>query len=103
MAVQASIDLPSNGTFLDIGANLGYYSLLFAHKGYKVIAVEPMTRNRRAIEASLCLNPDLRGRVTVIPAALVAPDEVAGRHCVIRSTNLAANIGNGYLKCGASD
>merc|ERR1719221_2595412 len=59
-----------------------------------------MTRNRAAIEASLCMNPQLRDRVTVVPAALVAPDEVAGNRCVIRSTNYKINIGNGYLSCG---
>lgn len=103
MASNAGITLPKNGTFLDIGANLGYYSLLFAHKGYKVIAVEPMTRNRQAIEASLCLNPALKALVTVVAAALVAPEEVEGTRCVVKSTNEAINVGNGYLTCGVSN
>lgn len=91
---------PQRGTFLDIGANLGYYSLLFAKQGYNVVAVEPMTRNRHAIEGSLCLNPQLRSRITVVPAALVALDDAATTSCIIRSTNDDINIGNGQLKCG---
>jgi len=92
--------LPQTGTMLDIGANIGDYTMLFASRGYHVIAVEPMTRNRRAMEATLCLNPELKDKVTIVPAALVAPNEVADRRCVIKSTNYDINIGNGYLTCG---
>ena len=31
-------------TFLDVGGNLGYYSLVFAKSGFDVITVEPMSR-----------------------------------------------------------
>jgi len=99
-AMREKVSLPEKGTMLDIGANIGDYTLLFASKGYDVIAVEPMTRNREALQASLCLNPEFKERVKVVPAALVAPDEVAGRRCIIRSTNTKINIGNGFLKCG---
>ena len=59
------VELPRPGTFLDIGANLGFYTLLFAQHGYSVLAVEPMLLNRKAIETSLCLNPQFMssGRV----------------------------------------
>jgi FkbM family methyltransferase len=95
------MSLPEKGTLLDIGANIGDYTLLFASRGYNVIAVEPMTRNRAALQASLCLNPEFKDRVKVVPAALVAPDEVQGRRCIIKSTNYEINVGNGYLTCGA--
>merc|ERR1719321_2101435 len=67
MAARSGAFLPTGGTLLDIGANLGYYTLLFASKGYKVIAVEPMTHNRVALETSLCINPGLKGLVTIVP------------------------------------
>lgn len=98
--MRGKLSLPQTGTLLDIGANIGDYTMLFASKGYKVIAVEPMTRNRRAMEATLCLNPEFKKLVTIVPAALVAPDEVKDRKCVIKSTNYDINIGNGYLTCG---
>eukprot|EP00747_Dinoflagellata_sp_TGD_P167463 gnl/TRDRNA2_/TRDRNA2_191922_c0_seq1.p1 gnl/TRDRNA2_/TRDRNA2_191922_c0~~gnl/TRDRNA2_/TRDRNA2_191922_c0_seq1.p1 ORF type:complete len:291 (-),score=28.67 gnl/TRDRNA2_/TRDRNA2_191922_c0_seq1:169-1041(-) len=87
-----------NSTFLDIGANIGYYSLLFAHKGWNVIAIEPMVNNRRAFEASLCLNPHLRDRITIIPIALGSPHDANSSRCVIQSQD--HNIGDGVLTCG---
>mmetsp|Transcript_8617 Transcript_8617/g.15469 ORF Transcript_8617/g.15469 Transcript_8617/m.15469 type:complete len:329 (-) Transcript_8617:24-1010(-) len=102
-AAAMQTQLPTNGTFVDIGANIGYYSMLFAHAGFNVLAFEPMTRNRAAIEGTLCLHPELRSRVKVIPAALVAPEEVDKTRCVIRSTNYEVNIGNGFLKCGSPE
>eukprot|EP00746_Dinoflagellata_sp_MGD_P140203 gnl/MRDRNA2_/MRDRNA2_73494_c0_seq1.p1 gnl/MRDRNA2_/MRDRNA2_73494_c0~~gnl/MRDRNA2_/MRDRNA2_73494_c0_seq1.p1 ORF type:complete len:326 (-),score=48.27 gnl/MRDRNA2_/MRDRNA2_73494_c0_seq1:35-1012(-) len=91
--------LPQSGTFLDVGANVGYYSLLFARRGYHVLAVEPMTTNRRAMEASLCLNPDLRQFITIVPVAL---GSLAETHmvCRVKSTNAQINVGNGYMVCG---
>jgi len=99
-SMKGKMSLPKKGTLLDIGANIGDYTMLFASKGYNVIAVEPMTRNRAAMQGSLCLNPQFKDRVTIVPAALVAPDEVADKRCVIRSTNYNINIGNGFLTCG---
>jgi len=99
-AAKVGASLPAQGTFLDIGANIGYYTMTFAHAGYNVIAVEPMARNRAAMEGTLCLNPELRSRVKIVPVALVQPDEVNRTKCVIKSTNYNINIGNGALTCG---
>ena len=68
---SAAAVLPRPSTFLDIGANLGYYTLLFAQYGHDVLAVEPMAYNRNALAASLCLNPTLASRITLVAAALV--------------------------------
>jgi len=100
LAARGHTSFAQNFTFLDIGANLGYYTMLFASRGHKVLAVEPMTRNRRALEGSLCLNPHLKDLVQIVPAALVARNEVLDMRCVIRSTNYNVNIGNGFLSCG---
>ena len=92
-------DLPAeNRTFLDVGANMGYYSLLMAQAGYTSIAVEAMGHNRRAIQASRCLNPHLAARVTIVAAALAAPLDVGKGPCVAFS--LRRNSGNGRLICG---
>jgi FkbM family methyltransferase len=50
-------------TFYDIGANVGYYSFLFAASGYNVIAFEPEKSNCALFLASMCLNPNLNHRI----------------------------------------
>ena len=84
-------------TFLDIGANLGFFSLMFAARGDRVIAVEPMSSNRRALEATLCRNPDLASRVIIVATALGARERSGS--CVVRS-HATQNLGNGLLECG---
>lgn len=76
-------------TFVDLGENIGFISLLFAHHGFDVISVE----------ASLCLNPHLAHRVTRVPAALV--DVIsANMSCVVRTRSAFTGgmaMGNGKL------
>jgi len=88
------------GTFLDIGSNLGYFSLQFASAGWSVLAVEPMSHNRRAISLSMCVNPDVGARIRLISTALTSPASSDGGACILRSSD-ATNIGNGHLSCGA--
>lgn len=106
LARLAGTTPPAHATvFLDIGANLGFYSLLFAKFGYQVVAMEPMYQNRRAINASLCLNPDLRERVRVLPVAIGHPGAISGASadsavtCIVRSST-NKNLGNGIMECG---
>ena len=54
----------NGGSVLDVGANLGYYSLLAASLGCRVVAWEPVPRFRAYLLASVALNR-LAHRVTV--------------------------------------
>lgn len=91
--------VPAAGrTFLDIGANMGFYTFLFAAAGFDVIALEPLAHNRRAIEATLCLNPALARRVNLVPVALGTPRSES-EACVIESSTVN-NRGNGVMRCG---
>ena len=86
--------------FLDIGANIGYYSLLFAHFGYRSIAIEPMARNLAAINASLCRSSRLSSRISVVPSA-AGGSRVGTERCIIRTRRgVRNNRGNGVLRCG---
>jgi FkbM family methyltransferase len=47
---------------LDIGANVGWHSVVAAALGFTVLAFEPMDRNVACIRRTLCENPDMRKR-----------------------------------------
>ncbi|MDB5237427.1 MAG: FkbM family methyltransferase [Parcubacteria group bacterium] len=54
--VAASIREMKEGTFLDIGANIGYFSLMAASLGRNVIAFEPSKREVDRMERNIRLN-----------------------------------------------
>ena len=99
-ADQLTGALPQSGqkprTAIDIGANIGFYSILFAAAGYDVIAIEPMALNRAALNATLCLNHGFQQRVQVAPFALISPKQL-GMECHVRARE--PNIGNGVMIC----
>ena len=100
MLKRAGVVTPPHGRFLDIGTNVGWYSLMYAQAGWDVIAVEPMTRNRLALAVSLCLNPALRSRIATISAAMVASPEIAAStSCIVKANNY--NYGNGKVSCSS--
>jgi FkbM family methyltransferase len=59
--------LHSGDLFVDVGANIGIYTLLIASHGCDVIAVEPARDARRLLEVNLRLNGL---NATIVPAAL---------------------------------
>ena len=84
------------GIFVDVGANLGYFSLLMAQAGWQSIAIEAMAHNRRAIELSKCLNPHLD--IRLLAAAVGSPSDRAKGPCI--GFSQARNVGNAKFVCG---
>lgn len=82
------------GDIVDIGANVGWYSFLFAQAGYTVHAFEALPSNVQLLNASICANPGLKGQLQIHPVALGAAS--VGSCKVYSSIN---NIGNGSLCC----
>ena len=60
--------LPERGVVWDVGANVGFYSLLAARKAAKVIAFEPLPENLAYLHRHVELNR-LEERIEVCPAA----------------------------------
>lgn len=58
-----------NVTFVDIGANIGWFALNVAAAGYRVIAVEPFEKNLQLLNWSTWAN-DLRDKILIIPSGL---------------------------------
>lgn len=53
------------GAFIDVGANIGSFSLAAAHAGRQVLSIEPSRHNVRKIAQTMALNPELTGNWTV--------------------------------------
>jgi FkbM family methyltransferase len=83
----------SPGHMLDIGGNIGYFTLAFAQAGWKVTTFEPMANNLELIRASLCRNPQLAARVHVNWFGLGTTSKVC-RMMVPKD-----NIGDGFANC----
>ncbi|MBI3159668.1 MAG: FkbM family methyltransferase [Chloroflexi bacterium] len=86
--LQAALrDLARPGmTAYDVGAHIGYISLLLARAvspSGRVFAFEPLPANLERLQANLTLNPDIRN-VTVIPAA--AGDQTGTVHFLLHES-----------------
>jgi hypothetical protein len=91
------LDLPrSEVYFIDIGANLGTFSLGVAAAGFKVIAIEAMSVNQFALSMSLCANKGMSESVTLLRVAL--GKEAA--QCTVFSAK--HNVLDGTIRCGES-
>jgi len=91
------LDVPKKegASFCDLGANSGYYSMIAAHLGYHVTAVEADPRNARLLR----LNSRTCGRRFLVREGVVG---TKGRPVMIiedpYSSNSAMAIGDGNIK-----
>lgn len=61
-------NLKSDDVCLDIGANVGYYTALFASKASKVIAIDPVPHNAALLRLATKMNRD--NHIEIIEAAI---------------------------------
>lgn len=80
--------------FLDIGANIGWYSLLFAAAGYPVISFEPMQANEQLFRRSICSNSGFQQRLTYHTDML---SSAPYKNCTMMSGD--DNFGDGIVSC----
>ena len=90
--VALSQGVPKGSHFVDVGANLGYFSLMASSLGYDVVAFEPMSRNARKLARSVARNGFGR-RVQLFQDAV---SDIHGQRVSLRETD-ALNRGNGRI------
>lgn len=81
------------GHAVDIGTNIGYFTLMLANAGWNVTSFEPMAPNLALLNASLCQNPQFVARVKVLPYGL-GPE--AKQCSMVAPSN---NLGDGHVQC----
>lgn len=96
-AILRALSFPGQpAALVDIGANVGWFSLAAVHFGARVVAVEPFAENLALVAHSLCLAPSgVRENVTLLPTGLGATD---GSRCEMW-TDVRANRGNTHTVC----
>eukprot|EP01022_Parablepharisma_sp_SALTPOND_P001886 TRINITY_DN1077_c0_g1_i5.p1 TRINITY_DN1077_c0_g1~~TRINITY_DN1077_c0_g1_i5.p1 ORF type:complete len:480 (-),score=14.46 TRINITY_DN1077_c0_g1_i5:68-1342(-) len=85
------IKSPSEIALLDVGANIGWYTIVLGMKGYKVYAVEPTLDNIYILRKNLCLYPQINA--VLLDFALGSQEKV----CKIYSE--PHNYGNSETYC----
>ena len=76
---------------LDIGSNVGWYSLFIARYGYNILSFEPSEINYYISKKNYCLNTELN--ITFINKGLYSED----RNCDLYTNS--QNVGDGYVFC----
>jgi len=82
-----------NPVFLDIGSNIGWFSVVMRGFGYRVLAVDAMENNGILYRSTLCKNPELMKNTTFFNKGLGTKSQ----KCIIISGVI--NFGDGQLMC----
>ncbi|KAJ3225325.1 hypothetical protein HK099_006970 [Clydaea vesicula] len=80
-------------TFLDIGSNIGWFSMNVANAGFNVISFDAMKKNGHLFRSSLCSNPKIMDKITFFNKGLSETEKT----CIVISGN--DNLGDGTIKC----
>ena len=80
------------GLVVDVGANIGYFTMMAAALGYDVVSFEPMAHNLRKLRSSVRRN-GFGSRVTIIDRVVA---QTAGARVVLVATH-PTNQGNGHI------
>eukprot|EP01012_Entosiphon_sulcatum_P009811 TRINITY_DN15630_c0_g1_i2.p1 TRINITY_DN15630_c0_g1~~TRINITY_DN15630_c0_g1_i2.p1 ORF type:complete len:199 (-),score=30.94 TRINITY_DN15630_c0_g1_i2:416-991(-) len=95
-AIEKVLSNSSAALFVDVGANIGWFSLFAASLGRQVIAIEPMFANVQLLNASLCLNPTLQQHIILHNIAAGA----STKNCHLLSDS--DNFGDGWVDCNSN-
>ena len=97
-ALARELNVPrSEVFFIDIGANVGAFSLGAAAAGFSVIAIEAMTVNQLALSMSICSNIGMAKSVTLLSVALGRENHKCGVY------SGRDNALDGNIRCDVDD
>ena len=91
-------ELSATDVFVDVGANIGYYTCLARARGVYAIAVEPLETNLSALYKNITSN-QWRDRVEVLPFALSASPGLLELY----GTNTGASLIRGWSGTSSSN
>ena len=77
--------------FIDVGANVGWFTFFIGKYGYKVLSFEVNKINSYILYKNYCLNKDVS--LTIINKGLDEED----KKCILKTST--RNIGNGAIYC----
>ena len=89
----------SQRLFVDVGANIGWFTLSLAAAGCRVAAFEPLQHNALALRTSLCRNAGLMPPERVRMYALGLGE--SAQHCAVYSAS--RNVGDGHVVCRSEE
>merc|ERR1712166_666662 len=94
-----TIRAEGGATFIDIGANVGWFTYVVASHGIPVVALEPFEENHMLHQHTLCMNPSLRRNVQLLDVGLHYKDNIT---CSLYQ-NPDYNRGDTHVVCGDSE
>ena len=80
-----------NVYFIDIGANIGWYSYFLGNSGYQVLSFEPSKFNNYVLKKNYCLNKDVK--IIIINKSV----NIQNKNCFLG--HKISNIGESILIC----
>jgi len=84
--------------FVDIGANIGWFSITYASNGYKVYSFEPMSQNEIIMRSNICLF-DPRSELN---QWIYFNKGLGAERSQCAMISHAINVGDGHTKCTKS-
>jgi FkbM family methyltransferase len=89
-----------DGVFVDVGANIGYYSLVLAHECHcRVVAIEPNPPTLQRLRFNVDANENLQERISIV-ALGVGPE---GEFELHSDNNLGAASLHGHIFSGSNN
>ena len=86
---------PNNSLLIDVGANIGLYSLYAASQGHSVLAFEPQSHNYSLLNSNIVLN-NFQDKIIAYPVCIHSESKLSILHL---SDSEFGSAHNSFLRC----